>query len=97
MGCDITGTASEKVRMFDYLNQATLLGPTQERPTRTSQLLYSKAPTPSTSQCLLGAPTTTSEADSQGEVNVLKHGQVYGKLPGARIDPHNNGTIHTTE
>ena len=25
--------------MIDYLNQATLLGPTQERPTRTSQLL----------------------------------------------------------
>ena len=76
------------------MNQATLLGPTQERPTRTSQLLregaYAKyQSTP--------APTTTSEGDSQGEVNVLKHGQVYGKLPGARIDPHNNGTIHTTE
>ena len=71
--------------MIDYLNQAMLLGPTQGCPTR------------STSQRLLEAPTTTSEADSQGEVNVLKHGQVYGKLPRARIDPHNNGTIHTTE
>ena len=82
--------------MIDYLNQATLLCPTQERPTVPVNS-YSKAPTPSTSQRLLGAPTTTSEGDSQGEVNVLKHGQRYGKLPRARIDPHNNGTIHTTE
>ena len=29
--------------MIDYLNQATLLCPTQERPTRTSQLLLEGA------------------------------------------------------
>ena len=29
--------------MIDYLNQTTLLGPTQERPTRTSQLLLEGA------------------------------------------------------
>ena len=90
--------------MIDYSNQATLLAPTRERPTRsTSELLledtcgkYQSTPTRN--------PYCHFQTDSQDKANVLYHGQAYGKPTQGkdrglqqRNDPHNGIDHRATE